>query len=265
MIGARVRQLRLSVTARLRRLLAERGVEVSRTGGVRRTPALVLAHARGLGFEPATVIDVGVAWGTYELYETFPQARHLLIEPMAEYTEALELIARRYRAEYVLAAAGPEPGTTHLNVHRAPALSSTLGRWRGESGGEPRRVPVVRVDDLVAERDLPGPYLLKVDVEGGELGVLDGARTVLSETELALLEVSFFEFLPGMPLLHEVIAYMHARGFVPYDLYGGHVRPLDAALAMVNLAFVKEGGPLRRDHRFATPAQADEMVTRWGF
>jgi FkbM family methyltransferase len=262
------RRSAVRLKARLRERLWRRGIELRRRGaGVRRTAEEVLDHAVSLGFRPGTVIDVGVAYGTPELYEAFPDARHLLIEPLAEYEEALGLIARRHRAEVVLAAAGPEPGTVTINVHRAPALSSTLGAWRGEGGGESRQreVPVVRVDDAVAERSLPAPYLLKVDVEGGELRVLDGAPNVLDQAELVLLEVSLFELVPGAPLLHDVVAYMRERSFVVYELYGGHVRPLDGALAMINLAFVREDGRFRREQSYATPDQFERLLTGWGY
>ena len=145
-------------------------------------------------------------------------------------------------------------------------LSSTLGSWKGQDDdGRARTVPVVRIDDLVSERALPAPYLLKADVEGGELRVLDGARAVLRRTELVLLEVNLFPFLEGQPQLHDVVAYMKEGGFVAYDFYAGHLRLLDGALAMVNMAFVREDGMFRRSHDFATPEQARAMYASWGF
>jgi FkbM family methyltransferase len=252
----------------LRQLLWARGIELRRRGsGVRRTAEEVLAHAAGHGLRPGTLVDVGVAYGTPELYDAFPGARIVLIEPLAEYAEALALIARDRGAEVVQAAAGPEPGTATISVHRAPALSSTLGPWRGAgtSEAESREVPVVRVDDVVQELSLPGPYVLKVDVEGGELRVFDGSPRVLDRSELVLLEVSLFELVPGAPLLHDVVAYMHERGFVVYELYGGHVRPLDGALAMINLAFVRLDGTFRRDQGYATPEQFERILASWGY
>lgn len=227
----------------------------------------MLAHVEKLGFEPATVVDVGVAYGTPELYDAFPGARFLLVDPLEEYAEAIgQITARLPHAEWVRAAAGPEPGEIEISVNRAPALSSTLGSWKGhDDGGRARTVPVVRIDDLVAERSLPGPYLIKADVEGAELRVLDGASATLEQTELVMLEVNLFEFLPGQPQLHDVVAYMKDRGFVTYDFYGGHVRLLDDALAMTNMAFVREDGRFRRSHDFATEEQAREMYESWGF
>jgi FkbM family methyltransferase len=246
--------------------LARRGYELSGRGDPRRTATAVLEHVKQQGFKPAAVIDVGVAWGTPELYDAFPDARFLLVEPLDTYTEALEQIKRRLDADYVLAAAGPEPGSITINVHRAPTLSSTLGQWKGkDEGGERRKVPVVRIDDLVAERSLPGPYVVKVDVEGAELDVLAGGLVTLEQTELVLLEVNLFQFLPGQPQLHDVVAWMKEHGFVTYDFYGGHLRLLDGALAMVNMAFVREDGRFRQSHEFATPAQAEAMYRGWGF
>jgi FkbM family methyltransferase len=259
--------MRRGIKARVRSALWSRGLELRRRGsGVRRTAEELFEHVRRFGFRPKTVIDVGVAYGTPELYEAFPEARHLLIEPLAEYEEALGIIARKYGADYILAAAGPEPGTATINVSRAPALSSLLGPWRGGvPGDQGREVPVVRVDDVVAERELSPPYLLKIDVEGAEMMVLDGAAHVLRECELVLLEVSLFERVPGMPLMDEVVTYMAERGFVAYEIYGGYVRPLDRALAMINIAFVKKDGLFRREQRDATPEQFEELLSSWGY
>lgn len=77
----------------------------SRMYNLRVSMAEVLDHFAALGFSPATVIDVGVASGTPALYTRFPNARHLLIEPLEEFEERLQTICSRYDAEYVLAAA----------------------------------------------------------------------------------------------------------------------------------------------------------------
>jgi FkbM family methyltransferase len=260
---------RVRKAAQAAKRLADRaGIEVRRKdSGVRRTPEAVLAHVKRLGFAPSTVVDVGVAYGTPELYDAFPDAQFLLVDPLEEYAPAIDQIVGRLRsAEWVRAAAGPEPGSITINVNRAPALSSTLGHWKGQDdGGRPRSVPVVRIDDLVAERALPAPFAIKADVEGAELRVLDGATRTLEQTELVLLEVNFFQFLPGQPEFADVVAYMKERGFVPYDFYGGHLRPLDGALAQTNVAFVREGGRFRESHAFATEGQARELYRSWGF
>ena len=43
-----------------------------------------LQRFKKLGFEPKTVIDIGVATGTPALYRNFPEAYYILIDPLRE-------------------------------------------------------------------------------------------------------------------------------------------------------------------------------------
>jgi FkbM family methyltransferase len=262
-----VNGLRGRIQPTIRRLLDGAGLEVRRTqAGVRRTLPAVLSHYRALGLAPATVIDVGVGPGTPELYAAFPGVPLVLVEPLEEWRGALEEVARTHSAQVITAAAGRSPGSMEIAVHRVPACSSMFGGRQGDGSEPPRRsVPVITLDDLVAERRTAGPYVVKVDVEGAELEVLGGAARVLRESELVLLEVSLFELVPGAPQLHDVVAWMHGHGFVVAALYNGHNRPLDGQLAQIDIAFVPESGRFRREHAYATAAQADALYQRWGF
>ncbi len=231
---------------------------------MRRTLPAVLAHYRRLGLTPSTVIDVGVGPGTPELYASFPESRLLLVEPLEEWRRDLERLERERGADVVLAAAGPEAGEVEITVHRMPVCSSIFGDRRGEDhSGARRSVPVVRLDDVVQTRGLAGPFVIKVDVEGAELEVLRGGRDVLRGCELVLLEVSLFEFVAGAPQFHDVVAWMHDQGFVVGDIYNGHCRLLDDALAQVDVAFVREDGRFRTEHAYATAEQIDALYRSW--
>lgn len=227
---------------------------LGRMYSLRWSMAQALEHVVALGFAPATVIDVGVASGTPALYTSFPQARHLLVEPLKEFEEELRAICRQYKAEYVLAAAGARRCETEIGVNPHLEGSSLLGPKETT-----RRIPVVTLDEICKERGLKGPYVVKVDVQGAELQVLEGAPAVLKDTELVILEVSFFRFREGCLEFHDVIDYMKKRGFVAYEMFDGHNRPLDGARAQVDVAFVKEEGWFRTTHAWATPEQVSEF------
>jgi FkbM family methyltransferase len=210
-----------------------------------------------LGFRPRTVIDVGVAFETRELYEEFREAKILLVEPLAEFEPFLKKICSEFKAQYVLAAAGEKTGTTALNVHKNQLDSSSLFREiEGvEVDGEPREVPLVTIDEICTQRGLAGPFLLKVDVQGAELRVLSGAAKTLEQSEVVILEVTLFGTMIGGPQLADVVTYMRERGFVVYDMWGMLYRPLDGALAQVDMEFVRGDSALRKEHGFATPEQ----------
>lgn len=214
----------------------------------------VLDHFVEMDFSPATVFDVGVAQGTPALYTRFPDAIHILIEPLEEFEPSLKEICSRYNAEYVLAAAGNCPGMMEIGISENLIASSLL-----RSHGERRKVPVVTLDKVCKERRLNGPFVVKADVQGAELHVLDGANTVLKDTELVILEVSFFSVSGAHPDFYDVIDYMMKRGFVVYEIFGGHNRPLDGARAQADIAFVKKEGRFRTSRAWGTPEQIAEF------
>lgn len=55
------------------------------------------------------------------------------------------------------------------------------------------------------------------------------------------------------------------RGLVALRHLPGDIRPLDGALAQLDVAFARDDGPLRADHRYATDAQLDELYRSWGY
>jgi FkbM family methyltransferase len=214
-----------------------------------------------LGFRPRTVIDVGVAWGTHDLYREFPEAEILLIEPQREFEDDLKRICREFKAQYVLAAAGAEPGTAAFNVHSdALHSSSLLKEVEGASvDGTPRQVRVTTIDQACADRGMKGPYLIKLDVQGAELQALAGARETLRQTEAIHVEVTLFGTFLGGPQLFDVVVQMKQLGFVVYDIHNFLYRPLDGALLQADLLFVRENGRFRESHAFATPEQRKEQ------
>ena len=240
-------------------------MNVASQGGLPRDSLLgLLQQARTAGFLPSTIIDVGAAHGNFtrQCHALFPDARYILIEPLIEFKSFLESVARSIpKAEYIFAVAAAEPGEMVLNVHPDLVGSSLYREVEKGSGvnGIPRTVQAVSLDRLIKEKRASAPFLLKVDVQGGELDVLSGAGATLQNTEYILLEVSLFEFFKEGPEFYDVITFMKARGFVPYDMCTPQYRPLDNALSQVDIAFVQEDGLFRKHHYYATPRQREEQ------
>jgi FkbM family methyltransferase len=229
------------------------GIELRRriTAGPRRTTLeAALWRLKRQGFSPRTVIDVGVAEGTEALYRTFTEARHILVEPLAEFASHLERIQRRFaHVECVAAAAGSKPGRVTLNIGPHLQLSSRHQVLAPQfSATDSRAVDVVTLDDIWSSRNAEAPALLKIDVEGDELEVLRGAPQVLTHCEYLVLEVPIRETFRGAPRVEEVVDYLARCDFALNDF-------LDPAydsngnLQMVDLAFVPRRGQISRLER----------------
>ena len=78
-------------------------------------------------------------------------------------------------------------------------------------GVGPETVQVTTVERLVAERDLPRPQVLKIDVEGAEAAVLRGMGSLLGGDQALLISTH------GRPLYEECRRLLLQRGFRVFD------------------------------------------------
>jgi FkbM family methyltransferase len=82
-------------------------------------------------------------------------------------------------------AVGREPGHVELNVDRDAVMASTIPWERAVSS---RRLEVVTLDAYAESNGIDRVAFLKIDTEGMELDVLDGARDVLAMTQVVAME-----------------------------------------------------------------------------
>lgn len=204
----------------MRRILQLVGVAIYRYRGARLEMGDALLHLKKQGFRPLVVIDVGVAQGTPALYKCFPKAKHLLVEPVSEFKPNIEKMMAPYDYELAQVAAGSKEGSMTIYV-KPSAEWSSMYKEKSNSGipEAARTVQVMTLDELCQDKALKGPYLLKVDVEGAEMDVMDGAKKTLELTDVVILEVTFIARLVNAPEFTDIIKYMDNLGFVTYDIY----------------------------------------------
>ena len=154
--------------------------------------------------QPDLVIDVGVATGTHSLYEAFPKASFLLIEPLVEeYATALASIQEQYNCELVAKALGEAEGSSVIEFDGGDLEKASLFERTSltENKGPITRktIEVTTLDILLQNKDINNQsVLLKIDTEGGELAVLKGATQVLSSIDFVIAEVSLAKRFEGL-------------------------------------------------------------------
>jgi FkbM family methyltransferase len=126
-------------------------------------------------------VDVGANLGYYACLARAAGLKVVAIEPLASNLEYLLANLRENGWDDVevfpVALAG-RPGL--MNLYGGSTGASTIPDWAGASTVLRRTVPVNTLDNVLGERFAGQRLLLKVDVEGAELGVLDGARRTLA-------------------------------------------------------------------------------------
>ncbi|HEY7529970.1 MAG TPA: FkbM family methyltransferase [Gemmatimonadota bacterium] len=192
-----------------------------------------LAQRRLLAGGPVrTIVDGGAHLGeTAARYrEAFPEAVVWSFEPAPESFGRLRAaFADDPLVRPVNLALGREPGAATLHLNRATGTHSLFRRpASGRRYYDPEGVPagrtevrVTSLDAFTAERGLERLDVLKLDVQGGELGALQGAARLLREGRIGLVyaEVLFVHHYEGEPLFHEVAAFLEGLDYTLYGLY----------------------------------------------
>lgn len=215
-------------------------------------------------YYPDIILDVGVANGTNELYETFPESEIVLFEPLVEFLPIMENIKKNYPLTAIeMCALGDKNDVITINVHPDLVGSSVfLEEEDSNVNGIPREVEMKTLESFADKYDLTKKsILLKVDVQGAEINVLKGALLLFKNIDVVILETSLFNFFNNNIILSDLIAFMDANDYVIYDMFGFLNRPIDGALAQVDVAFVHKSSRFREIQKFATKEQRLELNT----
>lgn len=181
-----------------------------------------------------TVIDVGVQNMTHELITHFGDTPHILCEPISEYYDKISKHYASCGVEFDIepSAMSNADGSIELELSSViEGLDITHARiieGAGSVGTVRRQVASKRVDTMVGERGLDGPFLLKIDVDGAEILVLEGATDTLAKCSAVVIEVETRN-------LFERSAPLVAAGFRLFDVVD--LCLYDNRLSQVDLVF----------------------------
>lgn len=199
-----------------------------------------LNKLKEIGVPIGTIIDVGVLNGTVELMTTFKDKKHLLIEPIVEYSPAIHNSYKKMNIDYELINVAASNINGHMNLSVSTVIPGKLithARLTDDVEGENIRiVPVRTVESLLMERSVAKPYYLKIDVDGAETSIIEGAKGILEECSVIEVEAVLSTFWERASAIFQA-------GFELFDIvnpcyYSGRLSQVD--LIFLNTKMVQE-------------------------
>lgn len=231
----------------LQNLASQFGVQVVKTQWLRESLETrwsmrnVLHRLKILGCGPSVIIDIGAASGDWAeiAADVFPDSKFILVEPLLERRRLLEDFCKKHPGSWAVSSvAGAEDGEVTFDVADDLDGSGVYAR----SDGTGRKVPMNRLDSVVAEGDVRGPFLIKLDTHGYESEILSGARRILDDTVCIVMECYTFQISPSSKLFWEMCKEMDQLGFRVADMADPWPRKHDRLLWQMDLVW------LRKDH-----------------
>lgn len=174
--------------------------------------ANLLAFLQEIGVPIGTILDVGAHEQTEDLRLAFPDKRHILFEPAVEFHPAL---ARNYAqvdhvvVPFALSSSNGEGALMKLRIDGGELSHAKL--VDSNSGEATETIKTIRLDTFMANRSDVAPYLLKVDVDGYEIPILEGAEGILPDVSVVVIEAT-------TDTLAERLNFLLARGFRLFDI-----------------------------------------------
>lgn len=77
-------------------------------------------------------------------------------------------------------------------------------------------VEMKTLDELIKKCEIKGKVLLKIDVQGYEMQVLEGAKRFINIIDVIIVETSYYELYKDQPLFEEIFLFLNNKGFKYY-------------------------------------------------
>jgi FkbM family methyltransferase len=198
-----------------------------------------------------TVIDVGANVGQFAsgIRSSGFTGRILSCEPLPDaYAQLVQRASKDGQWKALNTALGADNGFVSMNISANSYSSSVLTITQTHLTAAPAshitgsvKVPLTRLVDVVrAEAVDPARTLLKVDTQGYEGPVLDGAGDLLADFPAIQLELSMLPLYEGQALFAHLLDRLQQSGHTLFSLDPGFADPITGRMLQCDGLFVKE-------------------------
>jgi FkbM family methyltransferase len=207
------------------------------------------AWFQSVGFK--TVIDVGAFIGSfaYAAHHMLPEAQIYSFDPLPENIAAMKKNMEALGDFTAFQTAlGDHHGEMEFFVSDFTPSSSALAMGDLHKQAFPYaaeihkiKVPVARLDDFISKMELKSPVLLKLDVQGFERVVLDGADELLKRVDYLISEVSYQTLYENQVLFDGLYDFLKSKDFRFAGNFDSLLSPENGAILQSDALFVHTG------------------------
>ncbi|MBS1788523.1 MAG: FkbM family methyltransferase [Acidobacteria bacterium] len=196
------------------------GLELSRAS---RNPSRTLLGMRQLPIH--TIIDIGANTGQFAAHVSriFPEAILFCFEPLAEPFTDLQRWAETQsgRVRVFNTALGAETGEAAMYRHVEHSASSSLlattavcnQLYPQTRAQDSVRIRLITLDAALDGQTLRPEILLKLDTQGYERQVIQGAANTLQKTRAVIIEINLLKLYDQQPSFIELVEMLDQFGF----------------------------------------------------
>jgi FkbM family methyltransferase len=240
----------LNVKALIQSILRPFGLRLSRLRNERGPDygaSVLFSTLKRFGFSPHLVFDIGANHGhwTRAALKYFPEAQYVLIEPQDHLKACVQdLIDSGHKIRWVNAGVADRCGMLPFYVAGRDDSSTFLppDNKSQTALASDFMVPVETLDAILSKYDLPVPDMVKIDAEGFDLKIMQGASRLVGKTDVFLLEAGVLAPLENS--MARVVSTMADFGYRLVDITELNRSPKYGVLWLTELAFLRSSSSL---------------------
>ena len=166
------------------------------------------------GVQLHNIIDVGCHQGalTSKLKLIYPEAHYYLIDPNNQYEEKLNVLGTFYQE---VVGQTKEKRSFNFSNLQQDSTGNSLYDENSNTPFNKRTITTKPLQDIVTDQTYE---LIKMDVQGAELEIIEGSLKLFQKTKFVQLECPVHHNNKGAPLFEHYINYMANSNFKVFDI-----------------------------------------------
>lgn len=191
-------------------------------------------------FEPKRILDIGANHGQFynQMKEIFPNSYYMLMEG----NEHCERQLKSMNVDYKIALLSDKIKKVNFYIRKQEFTCTGNSIYREKSSfyDDDNNVIVEEKETTTLSNVLGECYfdLIKIDVQGSEIDIINGGLDIIKKAKGILMEVSLVEFNQGSPTSDYTIPFMENLGFLEHHVLGNLNHPVEHTLIQQDILFI---------------------------
>ena len=192
-------------------------------------------------FEPKSVLDIGANVGQFysEIKPIFPNAYYYLVDG----SKSCEVVLETLNVDYSICLLSDSEKEVDFYIRKNEPRCTDNSIYReNTSFYDDDQIIIEKRQTKTLSNLLNNQVfdLIKIDVQGSEIDIINGGLDIIKEAKGILMEVSLMEYNQNSPTKDFVYKYMDNLGFKPVELIGNINHPLTYELIQQDILFLNK-------------------------
>ncbi len=198
-----------------------------------------------INFDVQHIVDIGANHGSWtrQALKYFPNAYFTLLEPQSWMKEDIQdLLSVNNKISFYGVGAGEKEGSFKFTiVERDDSCSFRFSQEEATVNGYKQiDIPVVTLNSLLSDPNIPIPDIIKIDAEGLDIEVLKGSSNFYGKSEVFMVREAGV-MVPGLKnSVLNIVNFMDGIGYKLYDITDLNRTIKNNALWLSRISFCQE-------------------------